>query len=408
MKRGIYWRAKVVSICCALYFLLPHLSLSQQSNPSTFSIHCDNSTFKELVELLSTKTGLNFIYSSNNLDLGGPISVSVRGNTVEELLSKVTASIGLTFFIDDKHVIIKQEAKKQMLVESGAVEQIEVSPTAQEDKPGLNRTQAEVLAKASPRVPLEYYLSYPQIDEPLQSGFQQYPRFFKERREWMKKLNLGFSLLTSDIGTGVEIAPGYGPVHLLIQPSWQHSDGFALAYGAGATLPEFLGFHLTFNYLYARINYQEPFFLEEFEADASSMYKASRMELMKQQSDTNGNVDLGRYSPRSSVNIHRHQANILFNYHFSERVKLQLGPTFNYAMTTRWVDNWQTVFSSTGDYIQSSRRGGYPAPPPAFPVHEQQGIRDFASSFEREKVSNFWVGWRAGIIYRLDLFDARP
>jgi hypothetical protein len=315
----------------------------------------------------------------------------------------------LIFFIDDKHVIIKQQATSQEPISSDqSTEKLEISQPHRETNLPLKRTQAEGLAKDSPRLPLEYYLTFPQIDEPLQSSFHHYPSFFKERREWVKKFNLGFSLLTSDIGTGLEITPGYGPVHLLIQPSWQHNDGFAMAYGTGVTLPEVLGFHITFNYLYAGINYQEPFFMEEFGADHSSMYNASRMELMKQQSDLSGGVDLGRYSPRSSVNIHRHQVNLLFNYHFSESVKLQLGPTFNYALTTKWVDNWQTVFSSTGDYIQSSRRGGYPAPPPSFPAYENQGIRDFASSFEQEKVSNFWVGWRVGIIYRIDLFDARP
>ncbi|WP_198675445.1 STN domain-containing protein [Pleomorphovibrio marinus] len=365
-----------------------------------------NSTFSELVDRLTQSTGLNFIYSSNNVDTQTPVSISARGNTVEELFSEISALLGITFQLNERHVVIKGQLVTRESAFLATKEKTDNSLEEEEYKNSIQRTKAEVLAKESPRLPLEYYLRYPKFDEPLQSGFFGHSRIYKGRPMWMRKLNLGLGMLTSDIGTGLELTPGYGSAYFVLQPIWQHNNGFTMGYGAGVALPEFLGFRININYIYAGINFQEPISAEEYTPDPSSVLpKPSRMEFVNQRLNQMGSFDVGRYSPRSSVNIHQHQVNILFNYHLTEKVRLQLGPTFNFASTTTWVDNWHKVFSHAGEYIQSDRRGGYPAPAPALPNFEQQGIRDFASSFEPEKISNFWVGWRAGIIYKFQLFD---
>lgn len=96
--------AKNVLVCMLLF--------STQVNASEFSqtkvsVNLRNSSINELIKVIESQTDLGFLFDVDDLKLVSPITISMKNESVENVLSKALKGTGLGFELENKTILIK-------------------------------------------------------------------------------------------------------------------------------------------------------------------------------------------------------------------------------------------------------------------------------------------------------------
>src|SRR5882762_8130949 len=79
----------------------------QQSDPVTCTIHVSAKSIKEVFAIIEKQTGLTFIHSASEAQLGKKISISEDNQPLDDVLAKISKQSGLVFKRVDKTIYVK-------------------------------------------------------------------------------------------------------------------------------------------------------------------------------------------------------------------------------------------------------------------------------------------------------------
>lgn len=100
---------------CALFLLIFNLSLSANiySQQKKVNLELKNATSKELFAEIQRQTGYCFIYNSQQGTQLGLISISVRNETVQNVLDRVLQDSGFGYEFQNEIIIITPQKKEE-------------------------------------------------------------------------------------------------------------------------------------------------------------------------------------------------------------------------------------------------------------------------------------------------------
>lgn len=112
-----------------LAILLPWSAMAQQQK---VTIHLSNVKVQEVFKEINKQSGLDFIYSAEQLEQLGLVTLNVQNQTVDSALSRLFTGTGFTYKFTDKTVVVRKETKKakkvvQQII-SGKVRDTEGNP----------------------------------------------------------------------------------------------------------------------------------------------------------------------------------------------------------------------------------------------------------------------------------------
>lgn len=79
---------------------------------TSISIYATNQTVGAILEQIKAKTGYDFFYNNNHVDLNRRVSVSTANGNVFEVLETVFAGTNVTYSVMDKKIVLSTESVK--------------------------------------------------------------------------------------------------------------------------------------------------------------------------------------------------------------------------------------------------------------------------------------------------------
>lgn len=101
----------------ALLLIISTLSLSANTYSQNLSIHVNNATLKEVVDIIKQQSEYSFVYEDAQIDLNSKVSVSLNKETISNVLEKVLAGKNINYKIRNNHIILyenKESAPQQV------------------------------------------------------------------------------------------------------------------------------------------------------------------------------------------------------------------------------------------------------------------------------------------------------
>jgi len=99
-----------------LWLILPAYALAQQNG---LNISMNDTTVEAVIDLIRSRTDIDFIYNHEELEKCPPVSVSVKNGTVEEVLEQCLTGTGLTYKkVNNTIIIVPQEKDREKGVPS--------------------------------------------------------------------------------------------------------------------------------------------------------------------------------------------------------------------------------------------------------------------------------------------------
>jgi hypothetical protein len=410
MAQCLPWKAKDVRrlMPALLLLFISHTALPQYirtGTPKKITLTTTGVQFHTLIEKLSEITGLNFIYSSNKIEVNKSVSLSVTNRSLDDVLLLLGRQTNLTFARRDRYVIIKTIAVSPAL----AVSTQPIPRTRRSDfersynvpryTPLIIPTNVAYTASAAPQR---------SFDGPIASTSGRYfNRHLGEFKVYfdttflkklpaheIQKINLksrhaswfiSAGVMVNDFAAGGELQAGIRSLYVVYNPSWLYNGNFYGSYGLGTSV--LLSKNLSFNpvYTYGTLKQDENLsariYNRTIEGDIKLLAKLHQVRLMLQYSITK-NISL-RAGPtlgymRTKYSLEK--ANVVVFGRASSAASLAPIPPYNYGYKTT--------------FIYATAPGG--------PITEiVRNVRDGHS------VDKYLVGWEASISYRINFFK-RP
>ena len=98
-------------LACSMGFVHAADTFAQKTS---ISIHATNQTVGAVLEQIKAKTGYDFFYNNNHVDLNRRVSVSAADGNVFDVLQEVFAGTNVTYSVMDKKIVLSTETVKYM------------------------------------------------------------------------------------------------------------------------------------------------------------------------------------------------------------------------------------------------------------------------------------------------------
>jgi hypothetical protein len=381
MARILRWKGTVARSILALALItVGFQAMAQAVRNARITYTCQSLSLEKVMEHLSERTGLYFVYSADKIGASAPVTLRVKDKSLEEVLSDIGKQLNLSFKVYDRHITIKSSPvllaslpvvplKKtneevpspQPVYTAAATSQpIEISELVTQramDMPSWQDKNEKYMAPLRPyldaarlkRVPLKYIKSA------------------------ARKINSGWFVaggtLVNDYSLGLEVQAGFRSAYVVFSPSWMPGKQLHEAWGIGSSIP--LSDKLAINpvYTYASLK-------------TSEVITPSITNSFAYQSNSTG---------------YHHQLKLMVQYALNRNINFRAGATFNISQSNfkyQPIDN-KPVFNSKmidpyhADYTDIKK--------PFVEPHTLKTIPDVT-------VNRFWIGWEASVSYRINFF----
>lgn len=109
-RTSVMIRARKALVPAALLLLFLATSLIAQSQKSRINLNYKRATLGNVLRDIGNQASMLVVYSNTDVDPSNLVSISVKNETLESVLSKLLRSTNLTFSIEDNHIILSQKA----------------------------------------------------------------------------------------------------------------------------------------------------------------------------------------------------------------------------------------------------------------------------------------------------------
>lgn len=379
MGRIIRWKGTVVHSILALAFMtccFPVVAQSLRNVRITYT--CQSLSLEKVMEHLSDRTGLYFVYSSDKIAVGSPVTLRVKDKPLEEVLTDMGKQLNLSFKIHDRHIAITSNpvlmvalhvvplkkvqeptaAPKPIYTATTTVQPIETSEFVTQravELPSLQEKNNKYMA------PLRPYLDAARLKRvPL-----------KYMKSAARKINSGWFVsggtLINDYSLGFEVQAGFRSAYLVFSPAWMQGKQLHEAWGIGSSIP--VSERLSINPVYTYAS------LKSSETVTPSI--------------TNS------FAYQSTSTGYHHQLKLMLQYAVNRNINFRAGATFNISQTNfkyQPIDN-RPVFTS--NMINSQPWEDH------YNNHITMEPRTI-KSIPDVTTNRFWLGWEASVSYRIN------
>jgi hypothetical protein len=358
-------------------------SISKDSFHKSITIKRQNISFEDVLHQLSTQTKLYFIYSSNSVELHKLLSLSIEQLPLPEVLEKLSRIMHVTFRREGHYVIVKATSE---LKRNGPDEQVLL---VQDPKSSTKSTVSKVAnlpigktTKAIREIDHRLFIPHNLLKKNLlncESGFigldtaivkKYFPLNITNPRP-KRLVFTSFGLLVNEYSGGVEIHVGLPSLYAVANAGVMRDGYFRNGFGLGTSIPVKPMVTLNPIYTFATLRDKQDYVIDN-------------------------SLNLVLKDGLKLVGKH-HQLKFLFQVQVSKRIRMHVGPSFNFLKTSYTYQKDKVLYS---DIVTSS----VPASSSGYYVRPAQSviIRSIYYSPPSDYVtSKSWVGFEAGISYSI-------
>lgn len=390
MAKSLFCKEKV-ALSFLLCITLCYSSAQAQSKTSRITYSCRSERLEVVIDNLSKRSGFDFIYSRNLVDVSKQVSLSAQDLTITQVLSLLEKQLDVSFKLQDRHIIVKANPKPAPVIvqqtKRESAENMSAPPSYRSTDPQLitslrrniairqPQSQAALLQNSlQKRIDELQALLGPNVPRTISRYDISQINFNNRHRGWFAAIGTS----VGDGSAGVELQAGLPFAYAVFRPRYSAEHGLFGAYGVGT------GINLSGNY------------------SMNAIYMFSGVT-----STTSAFPYSGPYSQqgpelRHTENQRHHQVKLVLQYNFANNFSLRVGPVLNYRNTRE-----QTVIIPTSNYYEGSYASIQYASrtPENFTLIYKNGQLVAASRIERHLES--WVGWDATVTYRINFFRRR-
>lgn len=378
------WRVKA-AISLVFFFAMSQVegqSISKDSFHKNITIRGQNISFEDVLHQLSTQSKLYFIYSSNSVELHKVLSLSIAQRPLPEVLEKLSRIMHVTFRREGHYVIVKAANELK-----GPGQDEKVLP-AQNLKSSTKSTVSKPegvpigkTTKAIREIDHRLFIPHNLLKKNLlvcESGFtgldtstvkKYFPLNITNPRP-KRFVFTSFGLLINEYSGGVEIHVGLPSLYAVANAGVMRDGYFRNGFGLGTSIPVKPMVTLTPIYTFATLRDEQDYVLD----NSLNLVVKDGLKLV------------GKH----------HQLKFLFQVQLSQRIRMHVGPSFNFLKTSYTYQKDKVLYSDIVTSSVPSSSGYYVRPA------QSVIIRSIYYSPPSDYVtSKSWVGFEAGISYSI-------
>jgi hypothetical protein len=371
MARSIRWKEAMVALNILFCFALLSASAQTLAPGSSISYSCRAEKLESVIDHLSKTTGYDFIYSRDLVDVSKTISLNVKNESLNEVLSLIEKQANVSFKLKDRHIIVKNVPKPAVPLE---IITPAIGPSS----------EAELITSISGTIPpppceshtallqksLEKRINEVQgmlggvTPKNIPAPYINQINFNNRHKNW-------FASIGTRVGndhSGVEIQAGLPALYAVFNPHW--SNGFYGSYGVGNS------FNLAGNFSFNTIYLYSSRSIKEMSYPFSDPFVGSGPQVIRTQT------------------IRQHQVKMAIRYSFTKNISVRFGPVLNYLTTIK-----ETSIGATNSMPETVSSAYYHS--------HTLIIQNQRFESQNSRVVDKWIGWDASIQYRINFYENR-
>ncbi len=373
MVKRLFCRVRVVLSITLVAGLASSFSLFAQSaslSTKEISLSCRAMRLETVLEKISQRADVYFIYSPSVLDLDKTVSISVQHQSLDKVLNQLAKELNFSFRSEGKYVIIKKNEqiaqKPEIKIFSPPIASANISSGSRISQ----QKHVEYLSSIAPfpgLSPVE--IKTPQLT-PLKPTEIISPKGIMHK-QWFVS---GGMIANGYTNGGAEIRGGLKPLYAVINFGFLNQDRYRMGYGLGtaASMSDKLSVNLIYNF--------------------GQILGPSDIAMIR---ENNHFVSGKSYS----VNMKHNQMKFMLQYDIHPRFHVNAGASFNLLKTNYQLQN---VFHSINIVSSSTEtRPGYGVS--GSNIYAVEGvISPLGSPINTFQTTRAWVSWEVGLFYRVN------
>ena len=347
---------------------------TQEFSPKKINIRCENMPLEKVLDQLTRQSGLRFVYSSSTIETHKPVTLQGAPYSLDHLLEIISSQVDITFKRQGDYVVIKKNPGviATVIKPNVAPREITHSPASTEE------TEYEI-----PVSRLRDYPVYAGItgDETLSKDFfrngpgllgwdtafviKNLPLLLsaKSTYQYHKRWFASAGLFMNDYSGGLELQAGIPAAYAVISGSFIKAGLFRFGYGVGTSIPIKPAISANLSYTFSALK------SVEYDGDHNA-YRATAQ---------------------------HHQARLMTNINLSRHFSLRVGPTLNFMNS--YYRPEEATYSVAIVRSRDPHQYYMPLPQIGYTeiifVHAPKTVKEY-------KTTKSWVGFEAGIAYRVN------
>jgi hypothetical protein len=384
MAKSLFLTEKVVLSILLVFFLSFHTALSQITPRASITYNFRDTSLESVFEYLAGTSGYNFIYSSTRIDIARPVTLTIKGQSIEEVLVLIGKQANVSFRIQDRHVIVKA-APQTVVVKPDAV--VKPPSTSDNHRPSLRSIDSPLITSVSKGIPPRSIISNTSV---LQSKLDRriselqallgpsvprnIPPIYINRINYNNRSHGWFASIgayMNDRSTGLEFQAGLRYLYAVVQPRWSVERGVYGVYGLGNSFRLMRDFSFNTMYMFSGYTTNERVYPYNSPALLAPEFQLTQT-------------------------FRHHQVKLAMQYAMSNNVTFRFGPVLNYqtTLTDLYPVSVATSYETGFVYRHADSQAA---------VVYQNG-QYFA---KRSRTTLSWLGWEGSIAYRLNFSNHR-
>jgi len=128
------WKVKIFLCFVIIFGLLPHCQFQVNAKESILFLNSKNSPLKEILSQIEKQSEYFFIYKSNEIDINQPITIELKGLTIDQVLIQLFNEKNIDFSIHNRQIILTKHIgtdrnlEKNTIKVSGTITDIKGEP----------------------------------------------------------------------------------------------------------------------------------------------------------------------------------------------------------------------------------------------------------------------------------------
>jgi hypothetical protein len=378
------WEEKVVASILIALFIFSNGVCQEHASANALlhkkiTVKETTLSFEQVLQRLSSQTKLYFIYSSNTVAANKPVTVDFNQKPLKDVFKSLENQMNVSFRTEGNYVIVKK----------GSVAKELSAKTAMNSVPSFNHASRNVttFASAAPhqsfqkRTPREYSFAIPyqtlqknllQCRSDLSvidtSAFKKYTPLQITNPRRFTQVFTSIRMIANEYSGGVEIHAGIPALYAVINGGLMKEGYFRYGYGLGTSIN--LKPRLTFQpiYTFATLKQKQDYVVDH----VTNLVIADGLKLTG----------------------YHHQLKFILQYKLSSRVRVHVGPTFNFLKTNYAYTQAKRLLYDVTTVVASPTNQRYTAPS----VGVRRSIYIVNDPADGYSVKS-WSGFEAGISY---------
>ena len=243
MTTFLFWKGKAALSIIILLITVNITSWTQ--SPAIFSskkvtLDCENIFLGEFLEQLSEQCDLNFIYSSNMINLNLPVTFSFYQEPLDDVLSHVADHLNLNFQKQGNHVIVKMSryTLNHRALKTGEINLAEEPFLPEDNFFNIESFVPEREVDDFDELPVlnSHYIiiKKPPLTTSDSSLYIKDATTFSTKSGFVYQWYATVSLFISEYSGGIEVNSGLPVVHGVLSMGKQYRGNYIIEYGLGS------------------------------------------------------------------------------------------------------------------------------------------------------------------------------